>query len=356
MGLLLAVHYIKPLWLYAPKPVKLTEEEIRAELARSAAPESGRRSRILLDELAFNFVLAPTNFFAPDSLRAAQQSLLRDSGFRFDADGPGKAVSIWRGFLLPKAMVGGWLSWDTIGITPGQAKEALHHYFRSNPRFDDWFELTQRAYSVGDRIYVAPALDDWGLARLRWLREVDCLDLVDREKLIEQLRSVQILSGRVQAGRSPPAHWRSVRGLFFTPGWPVLQDTYCSLTALELLGGLDRIDREACIRGILRRHVRRGYFAPPEGGGYNEYKIRGDARDTFCAFESLRILGAVDRVKDLDRWQFRPEHTSKAGAGGATRRVGGAEIEAWVCQQRLERFLRERRENPRAPARSLLEP
>jgi hypothetical protein len=32
------------------------------------------------------------------------------------------------------------------------------------------------------------------------------------------------------------------------------------------------------------------------------------------------------------------------------------EIEAWVCQQRLGKFLRERKENPQAPVRSLLDP
>jgi hypothetical protein len=32
------------------------------------------------------------------------------------------------------------------------------------------------------------------------------------------------------------------------------------------------------------------------------------------------------------------------------------EVEAWVCQQRLEKILRERKKNPKAPLRSLLEP
>jgi len=32
------------------------------------------------------------------------------------------------------------------------------------------------------------------------------------------------------------------------------------------------------------------------------------------------------------------------------------DVEAWVCQQRLEKILRERKENPQAPMRSLLDP
>jgi DNA-directed RNA polymerase specialized sigma24 family protein len=32
------------------------------------------------------------------------------------------------------------------------------------------------------------------------------------------------------------------------------------------------------------------------------------------------------------------------------------DIEAWVCRQRLERILRQRKENPQAPIGSLLQP
>lgn len=142
-----------------------------------------------------------------------------------------------------------------------------------------------------------------------------------------------------------------MRGLFFTPSFPALQDTYCSVAALEIAGGLDRIDREACIAGILRRHQGKGFFTSPQSGNYNEYGIEGNAKDTFCAFETLRILGALDRVKDLDHWQFRVRH-SRSAEGILT----WNDVEAWVCQQRFERFLRERKENPQAPPRSLLEP
>ena len=126
-------------------------------------------------------------------------------------------------------------------------------------------------------------------------------------------------------------------------------DTYYSLAALEMLGGLDKINREQCIRGILRRHEGKGFFTSPDSGGYNEYRIEGDARDTFAAFESLRILGALNRVKDLGRWQFRPQRR-----GVAKGQLTWNDVEAWVCQQRLERILRNRRENPQAPVRSLL--
>jgi hypothetical protein len=71
----------------------------------------------------------------------------------------------------------------------------------------------------------------------------------------------------------------------------------------------------------------------------------------------LRILGALDRVKDLDKWQFRVAsyRASKPDANGI-RVLTWDEIEAWVCQQRLEEILRERKENPQAPFGSLLQP
>ena len=191
------------------------------------------------------------------------------------------------------------------------------------------------------------------LNRLRWLRNINCLDLIDREKLIRQIVAVQVLSATPAPGQPSIHDWRDVRGLFFTPCWPALQDTYFALSALEILGGLDRIDREQCIRGILRVHHGKGFFESPDSGSFNEYHITGDARDTFAAFESLRILGALDRVKDLDRWQFRTRPIRDASLKA---QLTWAEVEAWVCQQRLPQILRERKENAAQPAHSLLEP
>jgi len=194
-------------------------------------------------------------------------------------------------------------------------------------------------------------LTTYGRIELQWLRDVHGLDLIDREPLIRHIASVQVVSGTPSPGQPPIHDWKDVRGLFFTPGWPALQDTYYSLSALEILGGLDKIDREACIAGILRRHQGKGYFTSPDSGGYNEYKIEGDARDTIAAYESLRILGALDRVNDLDRWQFRTDRRHLPAG-----QVTWDEIEAWVAQQRLDRAVQQHRQDPGAPWLSLLEP
>jgi G:T/U-mismatch repair DNA glycosylase len=81
----------------------------------------------------------------------------------------------------------------------------------------------------------------------------------------------------------------------------------------------------------------------------SEYHIDGSARDTIAAFESLRLLGALDRVKDLDQWKFRPQR-----GGVAKGQLTWHDAEAWVCQQRLARIVRERKENPQRPYSSLM--
>jgi hypothetical protein len=203
---------------------------------------------------------------------------------------------------------------------------------------------------VESKHYDVMRIQNWGVWDLRFLSEINSLDLVDRDALIQQIADVQTLSANPP--NNPPIHdWRDVRGLFFTPCFPALQDTYRSLAALEILGGLDKIDREACIRGILRVHRGKGFFTSPASGSYNEYHIDGNAQDTIAAYESLRILGALDRVKDLDKWQFRVDRRHLA-----ENEITWRDIEAWVAQQRLEKILREHKNNPSALFRSLLEP
>jgi hypothetical protein len=137
-----------------------------------------------------------------------------------------------------------------------------------------------------------------------------------------------------------------------------LQDTYHSLAILEILSALDRIDRDACIDTLLRLHLGAGDFASPSPGGYNEYKIDGTARDTIAAYESLRILGALDRIGDWGTWLFRVKASqpSKPAAEAGIRNLTWDEVEARLCQQRLNRILHERETNPQATMRSLLEP
>jgi RNA polymerase sigma factor (sigma-70 family) len=342
-------------WLDGLKPVNVSEAEVRAFLGgittnQNPIINNTQRSYpsdpvIALDNC---LVLPPTNLFTSNSLRAVREEVFQHTALKPDSEKRWKLSSFQGSWLLHKALEGGWIGWDDVGLKPLDATVYFHQLNTNEWQFmlsheEAWSWVKSQSFDVW-------RISDFTLNQLRWLRDVSCLDLVDREKLIQQIASVQVLSG-TPSGQPPIHDWRDVRGLFFTPCWPALQDTYFSLAALEILGGLDRIDREACIKGILKRHRGKGYFTSPDSGGYNEYHIDGSARDTIAAFESLRILGALDRVKDLDRWQFRPLRR-----GVAKNQLTWQDVEAWVCQQRLERFLRERKENPKAPPRSLLEP
>jgi hypothetical protein len=156
------------------------------------------------------------------------------------------------------------------------------------------------------------------------------------------------------AGRRQDVDPKLLHGTFLNLGEDPIHDTWGALVILDAFGALDRVDREACINGILRFHRGKGLFGSV--GEHDRFVILGNTPDTFWAFESLRMLNALDRVKDLDRWQFRPARTSTPAKDGALREVTWSEIETWVCQQRLEIILRERKENPRSPVHSLLDP
>lgn len=338
------------------KPVSVTEAQVRASLARFGQSSDGYSlSNGLTQFLCYGLVLPPTNLFSTDVLSATRHEVFNAAGFDPHGEWESKYGDIGNAWLLGKALTGGWLNFDELGVVPDQMAQAWH-----NPKPYGWkfhFELSHRQGSNAGTNYTVEQVDSLILAQLRLLRDVKCLDLVNREKVIRHLGALQVLSGEASAGRPPLSNWRDVRGLFYTPGWPVMQDTYFDLAALEMLGGLDRIDRESCIKRILKLHRGKGLFVPPDTDEQWRLQINGDARDTIAAFESLRILGALDRVKDLDKWQFRVAsyRASKPDANGV-RILTWDEIEAWVCQRRLAEIIRERKMNPNLPAGSLMQP
>jgi len=315
------------------------------DITPNPAPHQLNRADLALYECV---VLAPTCLFTPEALNALQVQIFNAVGFHPQGDQSARLQPFQSGLMMHKAMEGGWVGWGDVGLTPQEANAYLHRIGTKGWQFR---LVHEAAWSwVESKNWDVERINDFTLNQLRWLRDVNCLDLVDREKVIRQIASVQVRSG-TPPGQPPIHDWQDVRGLFFTPCWPALQDTYDSLAALEILGGLDRIDREACIQGILKRHAGGGYFTSPESGGGNEYHIDGSARDTIAAFESLRILGALDRVRDLDKWKFRPLRR-----GVAENQLTWGDVEAWVCQQRLAKILRERKSNPKGPVGSLLQP
>lgn len=348
-GLLVVLSHFRQQWFNHLAPVKLSESQVRTFL-NDTTPNSDPtklRTNSATTALTLCLVLPTTNLFDSVGMHAMHEEMFRDAGATSLPPADARISWLCNSPQIRRALVSGWLDWKELGVTPAEvATELRRDPKRFSLNFNPEFLLVrERAQSwVQNQGWVVkrPAL--YTVEQLRWLRAVNCLDFVDRDRLIQQIASVQTLSARSAPGQPSIYHWRDVRGLFFTPGWPALQHTWFALASLEILGGLDRIDREQCIRGILREHKGKGYFSAS-----NEYGIRGDARDTFCAFESLRILGALDRVKDLDDWEFRVR-SAKPGV------VTWDQVEAWVFRQRFERAMRDRREYPQLPTRSLLEP
>ena len=335
------------------EPVSVTETEVRAFLDDIPPNPAPNRFDSPVLALFTCLVLPPTDLFSPEGLRAIRDDVAGGGGFDFLKQSDSRAQAIFNAPLLLRAVADGWISWSVLAMQPSDAAAFLRtNRFRmySPDKWDNYLTRGESRSLVKQERFKVMRIQSDGVTQLRLLQAVNCLDLIDREKLIQQIASVQVLSATPAPGQPPIHLWRDVRGLFFTPGWPALQDTYFSLAALEILGSLDKIDREACIKGILRRHQGKGWFTSPNGGGFNEYHIDGSERDTIAAFESLRILGALDRVKDLEKWQFRPQRRD------GDMNVTWQDVEAWVCQQRLEKILHERKENPQAPVRSLLDP
>ncbi len=120
-----------------------------------------------------------------------------------------------------------------------------------------------------------------------------------------------------------------LNGLFVLRMGDVLRDTCDALTILDCAGALDRIDREACIAGILRLHDGAGRFAPPRS--VPGLQVRGEPGNAFAAYESLRLLGALDRVPDLAKWEFRlAPRMRSSDADRNAGKLNYEELEAWV--------------------------
>ncbi len=139
-------------------------------------------------------------------------------------------------------------------------------------------------------------------------------------------------------------------GLFPTAGYEPIRETHLVLAILERVGAVGTIDRRACVDGLLRFHEGRDLFLVPQPSR-QAFTLRrkaddprpvpvvfGDARATFAARESLRILGELDRVTDLAEWEFRPQSRAMDLAtddGGRRRIPSWDEIEAVLLRERF---------------------
>ena len=223
-------------------------------------------------------------------------------------------------------LLGDWRSLKALHF--GWADAATIEAFReAAPRFREAVATAtpgERARLIAPEIH--PLANAPGsileLASLRWrlaaYEDLGLLDLFDTRAVVELLRSYQVLEGRpTPPGRLPLDDTRDWLGLFRTRGSDPISDTYEVLVVLNRLRAVDTIDRDACARGLLRLHLGKGLFLTPQTWDHPFHRRRsstgsdlsvhipGDARTTFAARESLRLLGALDRVEDLAAWEFR---------------------------------------------------
>jgi hypothetical protein len=176
--------------------------------------------------------------------------------------------------------------------------------------------------------------------RLWALKAFDCLDFVERETLARKIAGHQVNRDfRIPSGFSPVDPALSA-GLF-NFGMCSLSETCAGLWALETLGRLDLIDREACIQGILRFHQGKGLFRAndPRLSGV---MITGSEDDAFYAMESLARLNALDRIEDFQKWEFHPvTHTVALDNRTSPGHVNAAALRSWAYQERLQRRQKE---------------
>jgi RNA polymerase sigma-70 factor (ECF subfamily) len=346
-------------WYSGLKPVLVPEAEIRRALKELDHPVSVD-SQVVNDDLHdVRYVLfvcevfPPTNLFTPEAWAATRQEVLKEEE-RYAPKQLPAGMSRARLFIqdrnCAKTFANGWLTETEIGFT----RDDLRQFIKQLPPEQTKFLLGLNESRVAGSGHTVLYMDT-----LAWtipcLKRLDCLDLVDGRATVETLLRQQVLSATMPTGWRQDVDPKLLRGTFLNVGGDPIQDTWQALVILDAFGALDRVDREACINGILRFHHGKGLFGPV-GEHHNPIGFFNETRHTFWAFESLRMLNALDRVKDLNRWQFRSEWTSTPDKDGALPKVKWSEIEAWVCQQRLEKILRERKENPQSPVRSLLDP
>jgi RNA polymerase sigma factor (sigma-70 family) len=326
--------YFQPPWMSGLVPGQASEAEARAALARfdPEHPQYHRATNRLTSILMSWLVTPNSNLFTPAALAGFRAETRKISGAGSTAVPEVRIGEIAQSWLLQRALTEGVFSYEDLGVTRASLAE---HLGSGAPYFVEHL-LTSRSCRGTDGEYTMQACDRSALPRLQMLRDLDRLDLINRQKLIEQIAAVQVRSGEATAERPALSNWKDLRGLFIIPDGRALEDTYTHLAGLEILGGLDRIDREACIRAILKLHRGRGYFLPPETTEKWRLHIRGEASDTYAAFRSLQILGALDRVKDLAQWEFRfsQKKAKKENADGLT----WAELEAWLLKEHFERL------------------
>ncbi|MBN2309706.1 MAG: hypothetical protein JXR94_12075, partial [Candidatus Hydrogenedentes bacterium] len=218
-----------------------------------------------------------------------------------------------------------------IGFSPENVRETLE---RIGPdAIQKMNDASRGEATTQDGTYPYVDMDEIA-CRLACLRAFGCLDLVDGDRLAAYIAAHQVTQDWPVPEGSPPIDVEKASGLFCF-GFCDASATRGALWALETLGALKRIDREACIDGIMRFYQGRGVFRADVRA--SNIFIYGHEESAYLAMESLVILGALDDVTDLAKWRFKPE-TSTRGRGREAEYgvVTPDGVVSWARQLRLD--------------------
>ena len=343
------------------QPIQLSENQVKAALVQKARMTNFDEAIKFHDNLApiFNWVLPPTNLMSGETLNHLRALMMR--GYVKNTNNPA-ALSQLVYFARPVqiALLNGWFSRESLCMNSEQITNTIVGLLGWLKQ--QWFGLHELAcvdnkMDENGKMHSVPGnytvLDADTLAvTIQCLDKLGYIHAIDGTKIVETLLKHQILTDQIPAGRRPLANPKVYHGLFLTQGFDPIKETYDALVILSAFGALDRVNGGACGQGILRFYKGDGLF----GWDKKEDDLRmfGDARDTFCAYESLRMLGALDLVKDLDKWTFRPNFTNGHSDKNQAMPATWDDMEAWVCQTRLSKIVVEHTKNPASPYPSLL--
>lgn len=327
-------------------PARVEEAQVRAfldALAPTAAPPVHEAAwKTWQTVLGLTSHLPPRRYFTEAS---RQQAVMPFTDFlqRFGNTGP----MAWLAALFDdqgrlKLLNSDLLSAEdltALGVTGARLRQELRALREANLG-EAWLRWTRLEegrgrWGAGDET-CRFLLGNLLVSRLQLLQRLDCLDLVDFTDTVKQLKATQVIATNSLKGLWPPAREQRdlLHGLFVLRPGDALRDTRDALTILHLAGALDQIDREACIAGLQRLHDGAGRFAPART--VRGLQVRGEPDNAFAAYESLRLLGALDRVPDLAQWEFRLAPTMRTvEADRNAGKLNYAEVEAWVLGRRF---------------------
>jgi hypothetical protein len=324
---------------FLPRPERVvTAGDARAAMSEwlSADPRLGSQDYSNLWSSLSAYQIPPASFWGPTDAESLKRFAL--AGLRQNVlGGPHWAIGCveGQGRLIHNLVAGDYASIEDLralgltrdailhgamGIRPTVGQPPLSTIPSENRqakgRSDSHSHLLAYAYSIS------------------CLKALGCLNDINTTGAAALLASHQLI-GEPPAG-NPDSFPANAAGLFWvSDSFFVIEDTWAVLFSLQALGKLDAIDGQACVTGLMRCYRGKGNFS----GGFNSRKAGNPElvqSDAYHALESLVILGALDKIPDLQQWSFAANWCQDRNGKLVAPFVTPVGIQAWAWQSRLD--------------------